>query len=129
MFQNFPGRTPRRFKILFCRPRLDPLEDRQLLSFAPAVPYPTGNHPFAVAVGDFNGDGIPDLAVANQSANSMSILLGNGDGTFQAPIDYPAGLTPAAIAVGDFNGDGNLDVVVANQGNDPSNSSVSIFLG
>ncbi len=129
MFRSFLTRRPRPSTALAARLRVDPLEDRRLLSFSPAVPYPTGNHPFAVATGDFNGDGITDLAVADQSANSMSILLGNGDGTFQAAVDYPAGLTPAAVAVGDVNGDGNLDVIVANQGNDPSNSSLSIFLG
>ncbi len=129
MFRSFLARRPRPSTVLAVHPRVDPLEDRRLLSFSPAVPYPTGNHPFAVAVADFNGDGTPDLAVADQSANSMSILLGNSDGTFRAAVDYPAGLTPAAVAVGDVNGDGNLDVIVANQGNDPSNSSLSIFLG
>jgi hypothetical protein len=72
-----------------------------------------------VATGDFNGDGKVDLAVTNfssdncQSGCSVSILLGNGDGTFQSHVDYPTGdLSPFGIAVGDFNGDGRLDLAL-----------------
>lgn len=81
--------------------------------------------PTAVAVGDFNGDGIPDLVVANRGTNNMSVLLGNGDGTFQAPINTAVGTQPSALAVGDFNVDGKLDVAVANT----SDGTVSILLG
>src|ERR1043165_9486146 len=72
------------------------------------------NH--SLAVGDFNGDGKLDLAVTNSQSNVVSILLGNGDGTFQAP---PAPLTlpnvnkPSSVAVGDFDGDGKLDLALA----------------
>ena len=52
---------------------------------------------------DFNGDGNIDLAVANQRDNTLSILFGNGDGTFQAQLLYPAGILPQGVAVGDFN--------------------------
>ena len=76
-----------------------------------------------LAVGDFNGDGKADLAgVLN---GNVSIMLGNGDGTFTAGASYSAGSNPVAIAVGDFNGDGKADLVVANQGS----STVSILLG
>ena len=84
-----------------------------------------GTTPYSVAVGDFNGDGKLDLAVANEGSDNVSILLGNGDGTFQAAVDYGAGTDPDSVAVGDFNGDGKLDLVVAN---DDSNN-VSILLG
>jgi hypothetical protein len=67
-----------------------------------------------VAVGDFNGDGKPDLAIANYSDNSVSVLLGNGDGTFRSHVDYPTGAEPFSVAVGDFNGDRRLDLAVAN---------------
>lgn len=92
--------------------------------------YATGIGPLAVAVGDFNGDGKPDLAVSNNcpasgcgnSPSTVSILLGNGDGTFRPHVDYPVG-TPTGVAVDDFNGDGKLDLAVAN------GDSVAILLG
>jgi hypothetical protein len=75
-------------------------------------------------MGDFNGDGKPDLAVANVNSSSVSILLGNGDGTFEAAGDG-VGKYPESVAVGDFTGDGKPDLAVANRGvND-----VSILLG
>ena len=67
-----------------------------------------------MAVGDFNGDGKADLAVANASSNNVSVLLGNGNGTFQAAVNYAAGTGPSSVAVGDFNGDGKADLAVAN---------------
>jgi len=60
----------------------------------------------SVAVGDFNGDGIPDLAISNESSSTVSILLGKGDGTFQSQVSYATGAYPYSVAVGDFNGDG-----------------------
>jgi FG-GAP-like repeat/Abnormal spindle-like microcephaly-assoc'd, ASPM-SPD-2-Hydin/FG-GAP repeat len=86
----------------------------------------TGSSPLSVATGDFNGDGKLDLAVANSgSGNNVSILLGNGDGTFKPAVDYGAGSGPYSVAVGDFNGDGKLDLVVANT----NSNNVSILLG
>jgi hypothetical protein len=76
-------------------------------------------------VGDFNGDGKQDLVVANDASNTLSVLLGNGDGTFQAKVDYPTGNTPWPVASGDFNGDGKLDLVVANR----NSNTVSVLLG
>src|SRR5439155_12145751 len=66
--------------------------------------------PRSVAVGDFNGDGIGDLAVANFLGDTVSLLLGKGDGTFQAAQDYVAGSFASSVAVGDFNGDNFLDL-------------------
>jgi len=87
-------------------------------TFQAAVNYPVETAPNSVAVGDFNGDGKPDLAVANSgSGGPVSVLLGNGDGTFQAAVNFGAGSTPASVAVGDFNGDGKPDLAVANQVN------------
>ncbi len=69
-------------------------------------------------VGDFNGDGKPDLAVAGFYGNSVSILLNTGGGTFAAPLMFSSGGTNAnAIATADFDGDGKLDLAVANSGN------------
>jgi hypothetical protein len=119
--------TKKRCSRLFrFRPLMQVLEDRTLPSFLPAVNYPVGSNPHAVAVGDFNGDGTPDLVVANSSSDTVSVLLGNGDGSFRAAQDYRAGPTPFAVAVGDFNGDGVPDLAVANN---VTQGTVSILLG
>jgi len=75
---------------------------------------PSSRHPISVAVGDVNGDERPDLAVANSGGNTVSVLLGNGDGTFQSALTLTAGSYPDSVAVGDVNGDGRPDLVVAN---------------
>ncbi len=86
----------------------------------------TGAAPTSVAIGDFNGDGIPDLAVANLNENDLTILLGNGDGSFTASASFPfTSIGPAFVAVGDFNNDNKPDLVVANSGA----ASLTILLG
>jgi sugar lactone lactonase YvrE len=76
--------------------------------------------------GDFNHDGIADIAVANDGARALVILLGNGDGTFRVGTSSPViGLYPFSIAVGDINGDGKADIAVEDQ----HTSSVTILLG
>jgi hypothetical protein len=100
-------------------------------TFAPHVDYPTGPVPTRLLVGDFNRDGNLDIAVVNQNCaiqtaqhflvpvlacgnGTISVLLGNGDGTFATRTDYDAGgIQPVAIASGDFNGDGSLDLAIA----------------
>src|SRR6266699_195254 len=78
-----------------------------------------------IAEGDFNGDGKLDLAVTDYSNNNVSVLLGNGDGTFQAPRTFPVGIHPAQVAVGDFNGDGKPDLVASNV----DSNTISVLLG
>ena len=92
-----------------------------------ASPIPTGGAPEAIAVADFNGDGKLDLAVANSGSNNVTILLGNGDGTFTQAAGSPiqAGTQPFAIAVGDFTGSGKLGLAVANYGS----NTVTLLLG
>jgi len=83
-------------------------------------PYTTGNAPHSVAVGDFNGDLLPDLVTANTHDNTVSIFLNSGTGTFAAGATYDTGGSPQsayAVAVGDFNADGSTDLVVANKEN------------
>jgi hypothetical protein len=94
--------------------------------------FPTGDTPLGVAVGDLNRDGKPDLSVANCGApcdgsgsGSVSVLLGNGDGTFSAPVDVLTGTGPDAVAVADLNRDGKPDLVSANVGT----GGVSVLLG
>jgi hypothetical protein len=77
-----------------------------------------GTAPFGMVAADFNGDGILDLAVANNDDNTVSILLGNGDGTFQPQTTFATVGSPYGIAVGDLNGDGIPDLVVGSQGGD-----------
>jgi hypothetical protein len=107
-------------------PQLEALETRNLPSFIAAPAYFAGITPSSVAVGDFNGDGTPDLAVTDNFGNSVSILLGQGDGTFRGPSSFSAGPNAISVAVGDFNGDGIPDLAVAN---DLPNGTVSILLG
>ncbi len=94
-------------------------------TFQPAHTFAAGSLPNSVVVGDFNGDGTPDLAVADENTNTVSVLLGNGDGSFQPARTFAAGSQPFSVAVGDFNGDGIQDLAIA----DPSSNTVSILLG
>lgn len=86
-----------------------------------------GTAPASVAIGDLNGDGKPDLVVTNLGDKTVSVLLGNGDGTFTPAPGSPlaVGFSPVYVAIGELNGDGKPDLVVANRGSD----SVSILLG
>ena len=96
-------------------------------SLANGSPFAVGNMPVAIATGDLNSDSHPDLVVVNQSDNTISVLLGNGDGTFVAATNSPlaTGQGPTAVTVTDFNGDGIPDIAVT----DPQTDSVSVFLG
>jgi hypothetical protein len=85
-------------------------------SFQTAVSYNVGSSAFAMAVADVNGDGNPDLIVANELSANVGVLLGNADGTFQAQVTYATGALPIFVAVGDFNGDGWPDLAVVNTG-------------
>ena len=79
----------------------------------------------AIAAADLNRDGKTDLISVNYTANTVSVLLGNGNGGFSAAISYPVGTGPFAIVTGDFNNDGKPDIAVVNEGT----NNVSILLG
>jgi hypothetical protein len=109
---------------------LEVLEDRSLLSFSPVTSVSVGAYPYAVASGYFNADGNLDLATANIGDDTVSVLLGNGDGTFQAAHLFATGPSPLSVAVGDFNGDGLLDLATANSDYySTEDNDVSILIG
>ncbi len=85
-------------------------------TFGVAQAFAAGTYPVSVTVGDFNGDMLQDLAVANTNSDDVSILLGHGDGTFAVAQAFAAGFEPWSVTVGDFNGDLLQDLAVANFG-------------
>ncbi|MDE5092987.1 MAG: FG-GAP-like repeat-containing protein, partial [Trichodesmium sp. St11_bin5] len=83
-------------------------------SFGSATNFLVGDEPISVAVEDFNGDGIPDLAAANFFSDNVSVLSGKGDGSFGPAINFPVGKTPTSVVARDFNADGIPDLAVVN---------------
>src|SRR5262245_1361754 len=85
-----PVSRPLRKAPARCRPAVEALEDRALpaVFFAPVASYAIGSYPETVAVGDFTGDGKPDLAAANGGSSDVGVLLNNGDGTFADAAHY-----------------------------------------
>src|SRR5712692_4772503 len=91
----------------------------------PRGDFNTGTDPVAIVTADFNGDKQLDLATANKGAKTISILLGNQDGTFGLKNDFATGTGPVALVTGDFNADGKTDLAIVNQ----TDNTVSILLG
>jgi hypothetical protein len=96
-------------------------------TFGTQTAFAAGAGPYSVAVGDFNEDGKPDLAVTNDvvASATVSVLLGVGGGAFGAPNAFPVVSAPTSVTVGDFNRDGHLDLAVVNE----NALSVSVLLG
>ncbi|MDB9514376.1 DUF4347 domain-containing protein, partial [Kamptonema animale CS-326] len=100
-----------------------------LLGFATQVTFPTGSNPLSISIGDFNGDGLPDLATANFDSDTASILLnttatGATTPTFAPQVTLTTGDGPFGVSIGDFNGDEKPDLATANSGS----NNVSILL-
>ncbi|GAB1541341.1 hypothetical protein NUACC21_40120 [Scytonema sp. NUACC21] len=94
-------------------------------SFVSAANYAVGSNPQSIVVGDFNNNGILDLAVANFGSGTVSVLSGRGNGTFIDAVNYTVGSNPKSIVTGDFNSDGRLDIAVAKSSSD----RVAVLLG
>ncbi|HEV2111937.1 MAG TPA: FG-GAP-like repeat-containing protein [Gammaproteobacteria bacterium] len=94
-------------------------------SFTQGAAYPTGFAPDGVAVGDLNGDGVTDVVTADAGSNSMSVLLGNKDGTFQPRTVYQTGRNPSSVALADLKGNGKLDAIVTNN----DDNTITIWWG
>jgi hypothetical protein len=96
-------------------------------ALATGSPFAVGKFPVAIASADLNGDSHADLVVVNQADNTISVLLGNGDGTFNSAPNSPlaTGQAPTAVTIADFNGDSLPDIAVT----DPQTDSVSVYLG
>jgi FG-GAP-like repeat/FG-GAP repeat len=98
-------------------------------TFQSQTNFATGSSPVSVTAADLNGDGNLDLIVANRGniiGGTVSVLLGNGDGTFQSPANFAAGTYPNSVTVADVNGDGNADLVIAD---DTSTGAAIVLLG
>ena len=102
--------------------------------FGNKTDFPVGEQTNSVAAGDFNGDGKPDLATANNGpvtpqpgviSGNVSVLLGDGKGSFGSRTDFPAGNGPISVTTGDFNLDAKLDLAIANV----VSNDVSVLLG
>ena len=97
------------------------------VSFDPKVDFGTGTGPYSVAIGDVDGDGRPDLAVANYLSNTVSVLRNtstSGSISFATKVDFGTGSKPYSVAIGDVDGDGKPDLAVANNGS----NTVSVLL-
>ena len=120
------------------RLQLESLESRCLLAFMAPVNYPAGPHVStlagSVAAADFANNGLQDLAVVNgnnylgyPNASTVSIMAGNGDGTFKPPVTFATGNDPVSLAVGDLTSDGKLDIVTANDGTQGYSTSYGYY--
>src|SRR5205807_10475346 len=106
-------------------PECEGLELRLVPSFTPPTQLGVGFSPNHAAIGDFTGDGKPDLVVSNGQAATVSLLRGTGAGTFTPQATFAAGNKPQWVVAGDFNGDNKLDVAVGNY----YAKTVSVLLG
>lgn len=111
---------------------ISPTASAQTVVFGSGASYGAGTGPWGIVSGDFNGDGFPDLAVANHGGvtpatygNGVNVLLGKADGTFNTAVHYNGGTGPTYLVRGDFDRDGKLDIATSNTDSD----SISVMRG
>ena len=97
----------------------------ETVNFTSATSVPVGDNPYSVAVADFNKDGSADLAVANYDDSNVSVVLGNGKGSFSGGNIFAVGINPFTIVSADFNGDGSSDLATSGY----RDGKISILLG
>jgi len=101
--------------------------------FSGPTAFGVGANPDGVAIGDFDGNGVGDLAVVNEGfqngPSTVSVLLGRPNGSFRSPVNLGAGIFPTGLTLADFNGDGNLDVAVSNIPPGQEEGNIWIYLG
>jgi len=83
------------------------------------------NRPASLTLGDVNGDGKLDIVTSNFVDGTVSVLLGNGNGTFGPKTDFSTGNRPRTVEFGDLNGDGKLDIIITK----PDSNTVNLLLG
>jgi hypothetical protein len=108
-----------------CDPGTSTCSSLRNVSFADPVSYPAGYKTYALFASDVDGDGLVDLVAANEQGDSVSVFLGQGDGTFGHVGDFTTGAYPTGVAIADLNGDGIPDILTANYHGD----SVSVLFG
>lgn len=97
-------------------------------TFTNRTTYLTGPQPEAVATGDFNEDGIPDIVVVDHGGSTITVLFGDGSGGIADRADFPVGYAPSSITVSDYDGDGHLDIATGSF-DDSSGTPVSVLFG
>lgn len=101
--------------------------------FGPAAHFAVDSHPDALAVADFNADGVPDVVTSNGNGwnkpGTLSVLLGQGDGTLGAVTNFTVGRGPRGVTTADFNGDGKVDIATAISGGWTDTNKVDVLLG
>src|ERR1043165_6703523 len=112
--------------LIFFFAVLPSVSSAQSITFAKVVNIKAGAAPRSVALGDLNRDGKPDVAVANSNSKTVTVLRGNGNGTFTQTASIPFSTPPMFVVAADFDNDGKLDLVVDRKSTRLNSSHVAL---